>query len=133
MENLIEKTLPSGTVLKIQLASFANAKALFQAVCEELQTLDVAAETELDINLLKNLFCLGLSSKKIEIAMGKCLEKVLYDNVRITEATFEPESARQDYVPTLLEVAQVNLAPFLKNLLPRLSQLSTSLVSDQKS
>lgn len=111
-----ELRLPSGAILKIGLASFAAAKSLFQAVSEEAKELKISAETEIDVSLMKDMFCVGISSKKIEAALWECMKKSTYNGLKITEETFEPEEARQDYLTVILEVAKENLAPFTKSL-----------------
>lgn len=113
---MIEKKLPSGAVLKITLAPFAEAKALYQACLEELRGLKVDPHEEIDVNLFKDLFCVGLSSKKIENALAACMKRSLYNDLKIDENTFEPVDARQDYMVACFEVAKENIAPFVKSL-----------------
>lgn len=122
-------TLPSGKTLKITLAPFADAKALYQACLEEIRTLRLDPAAEIDVNLFKDLFCLGFSSKKVDACLTACLKRVLYDNRRITDETFEDVSAREDYPFVLLEVAQANLRPFVRHLSSRYSTLLQSLKS----
>ena len=110
--------LPSGAKLHISLASFAVSKALYQAVLEEAKELSVDPAAEVDVNLFKDMFCAGFSSKKIEGCLNKCLEKTLYNGARITDATFEPIEAREDYLTVCWEVALMNLLPFMKSLSP---------------
>lgn len=109
-----EVTLPSGAILKLNLAPFADAKALYQAVFEEMRGLDI--DPDKAEKLLKDLFCVGLSSKKIEKCLQKCLERVLYNGLKITDELFEDEAARGDYIPMCTEVAKENLLPFMKSL-----------------
>lgn len=111
-----EITLPSGAVLKITLAPFAQAKALYQAVLTELCTLNIQLDADVDANFLKDLFCTGLASKKIDSALAECLKRVTYDGQRVTDAIFEPEAARGDYLVVLVEVARCNISPFTKSL-----------------
>jgi hypothetical protein len=120
---MIEKKLSSGAVLKITLAPFAEAKALYQACLEELRNLHVDPKEEVDVNLFKDLFCVGLSSKKIEAALWPCLKRATYNDLKIDDSTFEPVEARQDYVPVCFEVAKENIAPFAKSLYAEFSHL----------
>lgn len=120
---MAEKKLPSGAVLKITPAPFAEAKALYQACLEELRGLHVDPHEELDVNLFKNLFCVGLASKKIEAALVPCMKRALYNDLKIDEQTFEPIEARQDYVVTCFEIAKENIAPFAKSLYAEFSPL----------
>lgn len=108
--------LPSGARLKISLSPFAVARDLYQAALEELKHLKLDPEAEVDANFYKDLFCTGLASKKIEKAIWKCMEKALYNDLKITEDTFEPEEARDDYFAVMFEVAKVNIHPFAKDL-----------------
>lgn len=109
-------TLPSGAELSIGLSPFAVAKDLFQAVAEEMKGLKLDMQADVDGNFFKDLFCTGLSSRKIEKCIMKCLEKCLYNKQRINDETFETMGGREDYLTVLLEVAKENLAPFTKSL-----------------
>lgn len=120
-------TLPSGARLKITLAPFTISKALYQAMLEELKGLKLDPQAEIDANLFKDIFCVGFSSKKIEAALHDCLKRVLYNDVRISDATFEDPAAREDYLPVLLEVARINIRPFTKNLLSVSTDLSAMM------
>jgi hypothetical protein len=119
--------LPSGAELRITLAPFSDAKALYQAFLEEVKTLKWEATTEIDTNFIKDIFCVGLASKKFEGALWKCMERALYNNLKITDQTFEPEEARQDYVPVCFEVAKENITPFTKTLMPLFSRVGGML------
>lgn len=126
---MIEKDLPSGSKLKITVAPFAEARALYQAVLEELSGLRVDPHEEMDVNLFKNMFCVGLSSKKIENALNVCMKRVLIDDKKIDENTFEPLEKRQDYIPACFEVAKENIAPFAKSLYAEFSPLLEKIKS----
>lgn len=117
-------TLPSGSVLKITLSPFKISKELYQAVLEEAKTLRLDPETEIDVNLFKDLFCTGFSSKKIEAALQECMKRATYNDRHITEDTFEPEAAREDYVSVCWEVAYANLLPFTKSLMHQYKAIS---------
>jgi hypothetical protein len=114
--------LPSGAELRITLAPFSDSKALYQAFLEEIKGLKVESSTEIDTNFIKDIFCVGLASKKFEVALWKCMERALYNNLKITENTFEPVEARQDYMLVCFEVAKENIAPFTKTLMPLFNQ-----------
>jgi hypothetical protein len=103
---ILEKKLPSGAILKFNIAPFAEGKALYQAVLEEFRGL----------KLFKDLFCVALSSSKIEAALNKCIERALYNDLKIGKDTFEDVEARQDYIPLCFEIAKENIAPFAKSL-----------------
>lgn len=119
--------LPSGAELRITLAPFSDSKALYQAFLEEIKSLKWEASTEIDTNFIKDIFCVGLASKKFEAALWKCMERALYNNLKITENSFEPEEARQDYMVVCFEVAKENIMPFTKTLMPLFSQVSGML------
>lgn len=115
MSKEFEKKLPSGATLKFNLAPFADAKDLYQVVAAEIK--DVPFKKEMDtIEVYKSLALIALSSKKIEEAIWKCLERARYNEVKVNKNTFESEEARQDYLEVLLEVAKENIAPFMKSL-----------------
>ena len=109
-------TLPSGAKLKITLSPFAVSKALYQACLEELKSLKLDPNAEVDLNLFKDLFCAGFSSKRIEQCLDECMKRVHYNDRKITPETFEPAEAREDYLQVCLEVALTNIRPFMKNL-----------------
>lgn len=125
--------LPSGAKLKITLSPFVVSKALFEAVSAEAKDMRLDPQSDIDLNLMKNLFCAGFSSKKIDSALQECMKKCTYKGVRLTDDTFEPEDARQDYVSVCLEVALANLRPFTKNLFAELNRIGEKLGSSHKS
>ncbi len=108
--------LPSGAELEITMAPFAVAKALYQACADEMRTLKLDMQADVDGNFWKDLFCAGVSSKKIEVALDKCLERCTYNSLKINGDTFEPEDARQDYLTVCYEVTRENVHPFMKSL-----------------
>jgi hypothetical protein len=115
--------LPSGAELKISSAPFADAKALYQAVLAEAKSIRVEFATEVDMNLLKDIACLALSSKTIEDAVNVCMKRALYNGKNVSQDTFEPEEAREDYIPAVIEVTRVNITPFMKSLYAQLRAL----------
>ncbi len=108
--------LPSGAELQITLSPFEVSNDLFKAFLEEMKLLKIDPQADIDINLFKDLFCYGFSSKKIETCLYKCFEKSLYNKFKITKETFEPEDVRQDYLSVCIEVAKANIMPFTKSL-----------------
>lgn len=123
-------TLPSGAILEIGLSPFASSKALYQACLEEGKGLELDPKAEVDANLFKDIFCVGLSSKKIEACLWKCMEKSLYNEMKITEDTFEPVEARDDYLTVCFEVAKANIMPFTKSLYAQYSPILAMLKKD---
>lgn len=112
--------LKSGATLKVNLSSFAVSKALYQAILRDARSISVNAQTDM-ASLYKDLFCVGMSSPEVEKWLFECFKRCTYDNgssgeLVITEDTFEPAEAREDYTQVCIEVAKVNLLPFVKSL-----------------
>lgn len=122
-----EVKLPSGAILKITPAPFADARALYQAVMEEAKGLKLDPNADVDVNLYKDLFCVGLTSKKIESALWDCFKRCTYDSgagdLKITTDSFEPVERRDDYLTVCFEVAKENVQPFMKSLYAQYSQI----------
>ena len=126
--------LPSGAELEITLAPFSDGRSLYQALLEELRPMKMDDQAEVDVNLFKDLFCAGFSSKKVESALFACMKRCTYNGVRIVDvdAIFEPETAREDYFSVCFEVAKRNLTPFTKDLYAKFSQVQGLLKSSPK-
>lgn len=120
--------LPSGAELEITLAPFADSKALYQAMLEEAKTLKIDDTAEVDANLYKDLFCTGLSSKKIEAALTVCMKRATYNGMKITDDVFEPVEARDDYLIVCMEVARENITPFTKSLFAQYGDILRGLL-----
>lgn len=127
-----EIKLSSGAVLKISLIPFAEAKELFQVIMEEFKTLKIETKTELDVNFFKDIFSTGFSSKKIDKALGVCLRRCTYNDLRVDDNLFEDINAREDYLAIILEVIKEVLSPFLKNLTALLPQAVGFMENIQK-
>lgn len=110
-----EIELPSGAVLKIYPAPFADSKALYQAMLDEARGVQITKDNELG-NMFKDFFCIAFSSKKVEACLSECLKKCTYNDLAIAKDTFEPLDARADYTMVCMEVAKENVAPFAKSL-----------------
>lgn len=126
---MAEIKLPSGRLLTVQLAPFADSKALYQVLLEEMKGLKLDPLAEVDVNFYKDLFCAGFSSKKVEANIWQCMKRVLIDNLKVDENTFEPEAHRDDYFTVLFEVMKANITPFTKNLSAQLSAIQGMLNS----
>lgn len=113
--------LPSGRKLHIQEADFQTSRALFEACMEEVKALKVDPEAEVDVNFLKDIFCTAVSSKKIMKCLWDCFKTVTINDVRVSNDSFEPVDARQDYYLVCWEVTHDNVLPFMKSHLPWLS------------
>lgn len=132
-------TLKSGAKLQIQLASFAHGTRLLKTVAATLASVEIDFEMSdlkdigsKDINSLKNVLLALVASEGVERDLLECAKKCLYNDQRIVTDTFEPEAARGDYLPVLVEVIKANLRPFFSGL--DLSSLTSSkpTSSDQK-
>lgn len=126
-----EITLPSGAILKINLAPFADAKGLYQSLLEELKSVELNSKKEIT-EVIKDMACLAFSSKKIEAAIWKCFEKCLYNDMKIDKDTFEPMEARGDYMVVCVEVAKENVLPFAKNLYAQYETILAMMQTDPK-
>ena len=112
--------LPSGSVLSIGSVPFKDAKALYQAILRSMQDINLNTKAQVG-DLLKDIFCAGFSSPEIEKCLWVCLARCLYGNgegndLKISEDTFEPDSARQDYIKVCVEVTKDVVDPFTKSL-----------------
>jgi len=73
-------------------------------------------------NLLKTALVTAFSSQQVEAALWVCFAKCVYKanpnagDLKIDKDTFEPVAARGDYVSVCMEVAEENIAPFVKSL-----------------
>jgi hypothetical protein len=130
--------LPSGALLKMQPAPFADAKALYQALLKSAaEGVKISNENEM-VNIFKDLYCTGFSSPAIEACLWKCFERCLYTpaggvDSRITPDTFEPVACREDYTTVCLEVAKLNVYPFVKTLFAGYQDFLTLMGVDQPS
>ncbi len=111
--------LPSRAELEIQLAPLAVSKALYMALLEAMIPLKMNGSEEFDANLIKDVVCSSLSSKAIDACVDACMNRCLYNGEKITDQTFEPAEARQDYLLARYEVAYDNVLPFLSGLLSK--------------
>lgn len=128
--------LPSGAELTIQPAPFADAKNLYQSLLRELKSVRIDSEMQM-VHLYKEIFCAGFSSPHIEECLWKCMERCTYDNgktgaLKIDKDTFEPVSAREDYMTVFTEVTKDNVSPFVKTLFADYKQFSQMIENTQK-
>ena len=115
-------TLPSGAKLEFQIPSFEISMALFQAVCHELKSVGIDLKgsasdlASMDITGLVGPILQVAGSKNVEHLLFECFKSSLYGNARITRATFEPATARGDFLPAAWAVMKGTLAPFFAGL-----------------
>lgn len=132
-----EIDLPSGAKLTITEAPFADARELYQAMLEEIKNIDLRVDDNSELAtllFLKDFFCYGFSSKKIEQCLEKCFIKCLYNSgegdFKIDKNTFEPVNAREDYLTVCMEVAKENILPFMKSLYAKYKPLIEKIKKD---
>lgn len=139
MDNGQEFSLPSGAKLYVSVASFENIKALHDAVFGELRgkgigELDLAeiqkvvrGEEGAGLGLLVDKIMSMVISKQVEMAIFLCAEKALYrhdgtesSSLQVTRGLFDNpkvrDQAREDFYAICLNIAKVNLQPFIKAL-----------------
>lgn len=107
--------LPSGALLKVNLAPFGEARALHKAFLDASKTIQVVTGAQV-VNVYKDVDCLMFSNEKIDGAAWKCMSRCLYDGLKIDETTFESEKARDDFTTVYREVTRANLRPLMRNL-----------------
>lgn len=129
-----EVKLPSGAKLSIGLPPFEDSKALYQAFLKEIKTIAIAGKTEM-ASFYKDLVCVGFSSKEIEACLWECFKHCTYDSgkspLKIDKDTFEPVTAREDYLTVCMEVAKENIAPFGKSLYAEYGQALQTILNGQ--
>lgn len=115
--------LPSGAELNLTtMPPFADSKALFTAILKNVVSkMNLSGDRDINGEIIKELFCNGLSSPEVDAALQKCMERALYNGQKIVADTFEKEEARQDYIEVCWQVAERNIFPFLKGLFAKLS------------
>ena len=123
--------LPSGVELTVNAAPFKDAKNLFQAIIKEWKDFD--PQKLGSPSGMVGLFMTAFSSDEVEAAIWPCLNRCLYAGEKIVQATFEPESARPDFIPACLEVVAENITPFTKSLFSGFETPSQTVTSDQSS
>lgn len=116
-------TLPSGSVLEINLLPFGEARALNQRLAKvisklnlNLKSVNFADLMTTDVLALSGPICELLSSQEIIDAAEGCFKRCLIDNLKIDEKTFEESSKRQDYFPAIFSVLKANISPFFIGL-----------------
>lgn len=127
---LIEVKLNSGAKLEMNVAPFADAKALYQACLKELAGIEFKGQMD-QIEMMKSVICRSFASPEIERCLSKCFERCRYNGGKLTMDCFEPVEARDDYMQVCIEVGKVNIMPFLKSLYAEYLQFSSILENIQ--
>lgn len=127
-----EIKLPSGNVLQMGHTPFSESKALYQALLEEAKGVQFDSKQDFAA-VIKDMFCAGFSSKKIEACLEVCLKRCLYAGLKIEnlDKMFDSKESRQDYSVICIEVVQENIGPFTKGLYAEFVRLMSILPSAQ--
>lgn len=117
--------ITSGNKAKVTLvpASLDKAFKLKSAVERALLKYNVKLFDALNDLTYEDLFNLGMivdSDPDVYEACFDCMDKSIYNGVKITKAVFEDESARGDLYEVLFYCLKVNVFPFFKSLLSSL-------------
>lgn len=142
-------TLESGHELVVNKTSFKNASRLRRLVLAELVKVNmqfseglipallsknranvIAALSGTEVNTLKNLICLLLSSEEIEAAVFDCMTKWMLEGEAVTAETFESDDRWGDLIPCAVEVGRYVLLPFISSLGLQLSDPSDKTESE---
>jgi hypothetical protein len=126
-----EITLPSGAILKIYDAPFAESQALLNAVLKEAQNLNISLTDNVE-GVFKDAFCNLMTSAVIEKCLQPCLIRSTIDGLKIDKDTFESIERRGDYFTVRIEVAWANVGPFMKNLPQLFKDIFEKIGSYQK-
>lgn len=110
---------PAGLDKAFRLKSVVEKAVLKQGI----KLMDVLSEESISYEQLFNLAIAIDSDIEVFEACFDCLEKSIYNNIKITKDVFEDETARGDLYEVLFYCLKVNVYPFFKHLL---SSLGTS-------
>lgn len=131
-----EFTSKNGVKVKIDPSTFKNALELKNNIEKALlkENIDVA-NIDIDIGKIKDnkvdfamfsslskYIMIIDSDENVHKSIFKCLERCLYNDLKITEETFEPIKARADYYEIIIACIKENLSPFLKTLFSKLKE-----------
>lgn len=133
-------TATSGAQVVITHADFRSVMALKNAMMREVAKSGIDTTTDIskmDVSKLIGLIPQALmavdASDEFQAALFGCLKQCTRDGVKITEATFDDVSAREDYYEVAIECVKHNLAPFFKSLVQKFKAITASLpTGDQK-
>lgn len=112
----MEVKTQSGATVHLPVAPWRDAVALKNAIHREFSASSLKIDLGADIGTVAKIILMADSSDEIYQAVLKCLNRGTYNNIKITEATFEPEGARQDWYDVLEACLKVNYFPFVEGL-----------------
>lgn len=118
----MEFTSKSGIKVVLNPASLDKAfklKALVEKALlkQGINVFDVLGQSEISYEDLFNLAMVIDSDIEVFDACFDCMDKSIYNNLKITKEVFEDESARGDLYEILFYCLKVNVYPFFRHLL----------------
>lgn len=126
-----EFTSASGAQVVINMAPFDDAFALKNAIMRQLSAAklpidfeNIKASDELDVGSFIKMVAGLDADPDVNEALKKCLIKCTWNGRKIDKAVFEEEGAREDYYEIAIACLKVNVGPFFKGALSKLSTFS---------
>lgn len=107
---------PAGLDKAFKLKSVVEKAILKQGI----KLADVLSEESISYEQIFNLAMAIDSDTEVFDACFDCMEKSIYNNIKITKDVFEDETARGDLYEVLFYCLKVNVYPFFKHLLSSL-------------
>lgn len=122
-------TLQSGAKLQVTIASFQEAKNLLKALMKAAAGIPLGANPlDMDVTVLKDALINAATSDEVEQALWVCLDRCLYEGLRITPDLFDNAQMgakiRKDYFAICAKVVEVNCGPFFEQALSALKGLA---------
>lgn len=87
---------------------------------QNIKLFDILGQGDISYEDLFNLAMAVDADMDVFDACFECMDKSIYNNVKITKDTFEDESARGDLYEVLFYCLKVNVYPFFRHLLSSL-------------
>lgn len=125
--------LPSGAVVGFTLAEFEEGERLLQATMGQIRTVRITSETDITVDLCKDILCALGDSERMRGALWACMRRCTYQGELIKPETWRPMKAREDYVDAAALIIQENLRPFTKSLSAQLRAMLRAIISLQGS
>lgn len=125
---MAEFTATSGAVVKINPADFMDAIELQSAIAERISTSQLKMslksgvsfeEQEIDAAEFIKLAAGVIADRSVRDALFKCLGKCTHNGQRITPATFNDITARQDFLEIAMACVKENIGHFIAPLLSK--------------
>jgi hypothetical protein len=147
MDDMIE--LPSGAILKITVAPFADAHGLLKAILKAVKGMQIsgdALDTDMSLDglrkspaVLSQLIDKVLSiatSEEVEMMLWKCFERTTYQGVKLVRTLLDDPNLssgiREDYYTICMKVIEANCKPFFKQTFSGLLASAQTPAANQK-